>query len=279
MERTAPDGPRESAPMPSASSSSTTSRRSPTWSRPRCATRASRSTTAGDRPRRARRGRGVPARPRGARRDAARPRRLRGRAGGCAPRRDGVPVMFLTARDATEDKVRGPDARRRRLRHEAVQPRGARRPDPRRPAPDRARRRASRAALELRRPRAGRGHATRCWRGGDADRADRRPSSACCATCCSTRGGCCRKAQILDHVWQYDFGGDANVVETYVSYLRKKLDAVGPPLIHTVRGVGYVLPRRRRSERCRCGRGCVLVAGGAGRGRAGGADGVDLSPR
>jgi two-component system OmpR family response regulator len=49
------------------------------------------------------------------------------------------------------------------------------------------------------------------------------------------------KAQILDHVWHYDFGGDANVVETYVSYLRRKLDPLGPPLIHTVRLVGYVL--------------------------------------
>jgi two-component system OmpR family response regulator len=49
------------------------------------------------------------------------------------------------------------------------------------------------------------------------------------------------KAQILDHVWQYDFGGDANVVETYISYLRKKIDRAGPPLIHTVRGVGYTL--------------------------------------
>jgi len=49
------------------------------------------------------------------------------------------------------------------------------------------------------------------------------------------------KAQILDHVWQYDFGGDANVVETYVSYLRKKLDRLGPPIIQTVRLVGYSL--------------------------------------
>jgi two-component system, OmpR family, response regulator len=49
------------------------------------------------------------------------------------------------------------------------------------------------------------------------------------------------KSQILDHVWHYDFRGDANVVETYVSYLRKKVDATAPPLIHTVRGVGYVL--------------------------------------
>jgi two-component system OmpR family response regulator len=49
------------------------------------------------------------------------------------------------------------------------------------------------------------------------------------------------KAQILDHVWHYDFGGDSNVVETYVSYLRKKLERHGPPLIHTTRLVGYAL--------------------------------------
>ena len=49
------------------------------------------------------------------------------------------------------------------------------------------------------------------------------------------------KSQILDHVWNYDFGGQGNVVETYVSYLRKKVDHAGPPLIHTVRGVGYCL--------------------------------------
>jgi two-component system, OmpR family, response regulator len=49
------------------------------------------------------------------------------------------------------------------------------------------------------------------------------------------------KSQILDYVWEYDFGGDANVVETYVSYLRKKIDVHGPPLIHTLRGVGYSL--------------------------------------
>jgi two-component system OmpR family response regulator len=49
------------------------------------------------------------------------------------------------------------------------------------------------------------------------------------------------KAQILDHVWHYDFGGDANVVETYVSYLRKKLERYGPALIHTIRMLGYTL--------------------------------------
>ncbi len=49
------------------------------------------------------------------------------------------------------------------------------------------------------------------------------------------------RRQLLDHVWSYDFGGDARVLETYMSYLRKKVDAEGPPLLHTVRGVGYTL--------------------------------------
>ncbi len=54
------------------------------------------------------------------------------------------------------------------------------------------------------------------------------------------------KSQILDHVWQYDYDGGDNVVETYVSYLRKKIDRLGPPLIHTIRLVGYTL--RQPSE-------------------------------
>jgi len=49
------------------------------------------------------------------------------------------------------------------------------------------------------------------------------------------------KAQILDRVWNYDFGGQANVVELYISYLRKKIDAGRAPMIHTLRGAGYVL--------------------------------------
>jgi two-component system, OmpR family, response regulator len=54
------------------------------------------------------------------------------------------------------------------------------------------------------------------------------------------------KAQILDRVWSYDFGGQAHVVELYISYLRKKIDANRPSLIHTVRGVGYVLKPSER---------------------------------
>ncbi|MBQ0927287.1 response regulator transcription factor [Saccharopolyspora endophytica] len=49
------------------------------------------------------------------------------------------------------------------------------------------------------------------------------------------------KVQILDRVWNYEFGGDSRIVESYISYLRRKVDSVSPPLIHTIRGVGYVL--------------------------------------
>ncbi len=56
------------------------------------------------------------------------------------------------------------------------------------------------------------------------------------------------KAQILDRVWKYDFGGDGRIVESYVYYLRRKIDKVDPPLIHTVRGVGYALRLPRGGE-------------------------------
>jgi two-component system, OmpR family, response regulator len=60
------------------------------------------------------------------------------------------------------------------------------------------------------------------------------------------KGRAVSKAQILDHVWQYDFGGDGGVVETYVGYLRRKLDSGEPRLIHTIRGVGYSLREPQR---------------------------------
>ena len=53
------------------------------------------------------------------------------------------------------------------------------------------------------------------------------------------------RSQLLDHVWSYDFGGDSSVLETYISYLRRKVDATDPALIHTVRGIGYVLRQPR----------------------------------
>ncbi|MGH9044456.1 MAG: response regulator transcription factor [Acidimicrobiales bacterium] len=57
------------------------------------------------------------------------------------------------------------------------------------------------------------------------------------------------KFEILDHVWGYDFDGDPNIVETYISYLRKKLDLLGPALIHTIRAVGYVLRASSQDQR------------------------------
>jgi two-component system, OmpR family, response regulator len=57
----------------------------------------------------------------------------------------------------------------------------------------------------------------------------------------ANQGRVLSKAQILDHVWQYDFGGDGGVVETYIGYLRRKVDSTGDKLIHTVRGFGYTL--------------------------------------
>jgi two-component system OmpR family response regulator len=56
------------------------------------------------------------------------------------------------------------------------------------------------------------------------------------------------KSDIVDNVWSYEFDGDPNIVETYISYLRKKIDSVDPPLIHTIRGVGYSLRIARDRE-------------------------------
>jgi two-component system OmpR family response regulator len=64
----------------------------------------------------------------------------------------------------------------------------------------------------------------------------------------SNSGRVLSKAQILDHVWAYDFGGATNVVESYVSYLRKKVDSCEPRLIHTVRGVGYMMREPRAAS-------------------------------
>ncbi|MCP4959100.1 MAG: response regulator transcription factor [Actinomycetia bacterium] len=55
------------------------------------------------------------------------------------------------------------------------------------------------------------------------------------------KGRVLSKAQILDHVWEYDFDGDGGVVETYIGYLRRKLDTTEPKLIHTIRGAGYTM--------------------------------------
>lgn len=57
----------------------------------------------------------------------------------------------------------------------------------------------------------------------------------------SNTGRVLSRAQLLEHVWNYDFDGDSSVVDTYISYLRRKLDQTPPKLIHTIRGIGYTI--------------------------------------
>jgi two-component system OmpR family response regulator len=154
--------------------------------------------------------------------------------------RDGMdtPVLFLTARDATEDKVRGLTM-------------GA---DDYVTKPFSLEELVARVRAVLRRSHGdGRGPArlafadlemdedTReVWRGGKAVQLTTTEFNLLRYLLVNARR-VLSKSQILDHVWQYDFDGDANVVETYISYLRKKVDRVDPPLIHTIRGAGYSL--------------------------------------
>jgi two-component system OmpR family response regulator len=152
----------------------------------------------------------------------------------------GVPVLFLTARDATEDKVRGltmggDDYVTKPFSLEEL---------------------VARARAIIRRTsRSGDGSAPSKLQFADLELDEdahevRRGQRTIDLTATefnllrflmSNPRRVVSKSQILDHVWHYDFQGEANVVETYIHYLRKKIDAEGPPLIHTVRGVGYVL--------------------------------------
>jgi two-component system, OmpR family, response regulator len=154
-------------------------------------------------------------------------------------RRDGIqaPVVFLTARDATEDKIAGltvggddyvtkPFSLEELIARVRAVLRRTRPGD--RPA------RLAFADLEIDED------AHQASRGGEP--LDLRPTEyKLLRYLVLNAGRVLSKAQILDHVWNYDFGGNDNVVKTYVSYLRRKVDRRGPPLIHTVRGVGYVL--------------------------------------
>ncbi len=146
-----------------------------------------------------------------------------------------TPVVFLTARDATEDKVRGltlggddyvvkPFSLDELVaRTDAVL---------RRTGAQRVGAVLSCADLELD------DEAHRVTRAG-ADVALSPTEFNLLRFLLANQGRVLSKAQILDHVWNYDFGGDGGIVETYVGYLRRKLG--GEPLIHTIRGVGYVL--------------------------------------
>jgi two-component system OmpR family response regulator len=149
-----------------------------------------------------------------------------------------VPVLFLTARDATEDKVRGltiggddyvtkPFSLEEliaRIRAVLRRARGT--------GPDVERLRFADVEMD---------EATHeVWRGGTAIELTPTEFNLLRFFLLNPRR-VLSKSQILDHVWNYDFGGDPSIVETYVSYLRKKVDAREPPVIHTVRGVGYVL--------------------------------------
>jgi two-component system, OmpR family, response regulator len=151
-----------------------------------------------------------------------------------------TPVVFLTARDATEDKVRGlttggDDYLVKPFSLEEL---------------------VARIQAVLRRTGAGRPDAVlRCADlvlDDDAHRVTRAGTEVSLSPTefnllrflLANQGRVLSKAQILDHVWNYDFGGEGGVVETYVGYLRRKVDDVDPRLIHTIRGVGYVLRER-----------------------------------
>jgi two-component system OmpR family response regulator len=152
--------------------------------------------------------------------------------------RDGnhhIPVIFLTAKDATEDKVAG-----LAIADDYVT------------KPFRLAEIVARVQTVLRRTRGEEDGAMRfadlrldeatreVWRGEQPVELTRTEFELLRFLMLNPRR-VLTKRQILDNVWHYDFGGDANVVETYVSYLRKKLDPLGPPLIQTVRLVGYAL--------------------------------------
>jgi two-component system OmpR family response regulator len=149
-----------------------------------------------------------------------------------------VPIVFLTARDATEDKVRGltmggDDYVTKPFSLEEL---------------------VARIRTVLRRAGVARAESSRLsfedveldddtrevWRSGEPIELTRTEYRLLRYFMLNPRRVLAR-SQLLDHVWDYDFGGDARVLETYVSYLRKKLHAHGPQLIHTVRGVGYAL--------------------------------------
>ncbi|MGH3681695.1 MAG: response regulator transcription factor [Natronosporangium sp.] len=147
------------------------------------------------------------------------------------------PVVFLTARDTTDDKIRGltlggDDYVTKPFSLEELTARI--RAVLRRTAGDQAPPRLTFADLELDE------ESHEVYRGGN--RVSLSPTEFKLLRYLMLNANrVLSKAQILDHVWNYDFRGDDNIVESYISYLRRKVDTVEPRLIHTLRGVGYVL--------------------------------------
>jgi two-component system, OmpR family, response regulator len=152
-----------------------------------------------------------------------------------------TPVLFLTARDATADKVRGltlgaDDYVTKPFSLEELVARV--RAVLRRTGAEDASRTLVFADLELDE------ETHEVWRGGQLIELSRTEFNLLRYLLLNARR-VVSKSQIVDHVWRYDFGGDQRVVETYISYLRKKIDVKEPKLIHTVRGVGYTLRKPR----------------------------------
>jgi two-component system OmpR family response regulator len=150
---------------------------------------------------------------------------------------DRTPVLFLTARDATEDRVRGltlggDDYLVKPFSLEELVARIT--AVLRRAGIDRDKTDLSCGDLEMD------DDAHQVTRGG-VDVALSPTEYNLLRYLLVNQGRVVSKAQILDHVWDYDFGGDGGVVETYIGYLRRKVDNVEPRLIHTIRGVGYSL--------------------------------------
>lgn len=166
-------------------------------------------------------------------------------------RQEGInaPVLFLTARDDTQDKIMGLTVGGDDYVTKPFQPRGSRGSHPRHSAPyprtggrrsDYSRRRLGNQRGLPRRDRAG-------------QPVDLSPTEyKLLRYLMDNEGRVLSKAQILDHVWQYDWGGDAAIVESYISYLRKKVDGIEvddgeggkrkvTPLIETKRGIGYMI--------------------------------------
>ena len=163
-------------------------------------------------------------------------------------RQDGIgaPVVFLTAKDATEDKVTGLTlggddyvTKPFSLEEVIARIRAVLRRFAERPSDEVRTSRLEFADLELDED------THEVWKNGEL--VPLSPTEfKLLRYFMQNPGRVLSKAQILDHVWHYDFNGEANVVESYVSYLRRKLDTTEPRLLHTLRGVGYVLRQPRQ---------------------------------